>query len=285
MPDSASKNNTARFSTLCSPDDEKSCFACCPPIRPAGYDHADHQQALTRQFWENTRDFARYGPGEKIITGFQCWGLGFLDQKRVMIGCMLHPGRNQGRDLRDLTGYGDKCRRELCQEAVIFSGLASASAEFVLELARGLNSFAYSSLKRNPAFRLLHWGPKLIESLALSEPAGLDRDEYLKRYAFLERDLDPKRDAYPVELLLDRFDLNVLGRSDFLTRYRDDLTRFSARHRQAVTLPLENRPYLHQLDLPSHFINFLRHALGWSRSLPSQAEAVRRELDRLLIEF
>jgi len=201
-----------------------------------------------------------------------------LDLKGVAVGCLLHPARNQGRDLRDLTGYGEKCRREICREAEIFNGLPSSSADFVLGLTRGLDSFAYSSTKRNPAFRLLQWGPGVIERLAASEPGGLSRREYLERYAYLARDLNPKRDAYPVDMLLDRVGLDVLCRPDFLARYKDALARFSARHRQAVTLPLDNRPYLHRLDLPSpgSFISFLKHALGWSRALPSQAETVNK---------
>ncbi len=34
--------------TLCLPDTGKSCFACCPPIRPAGYEHVQHINIIKR---------------------------------------------------------------------------------------------------------------------------------------------------------------------------------------------------------------------------------------------
>ena len=278
-------SNTSKFSTLCQPDNEKSCFACCPPIRPEGYDHADYQKSLIKQLRKNTTSFQDKGPRQKTITGFHCWGLGFLDRKGSLIGCLLHPAQNQGCDLRDLTGYGDKCRRELCQEAKVFSRLTPGSAEFVLGLTRGLDSFAYSSSKRNPAFRLLRWGPKVIERLALSGSHGLSYDEYHKRYGFLDHDLDPRRDAFSIELLLDRVNLDLLGQHNFLTEYKETLSHFRARHRQIATLPLDNRPFLHQLDLPSSFISFLRYGLDWTRALPSEAETVRQEFEDLIAEL
>jgi hypothetical protein len=34
--------------TLCLPDSGKSCFACCPSIRPAGYEHVQHLNIIKR---------------------------------------------------------------------------------------------------------------------------------------------------------------------------------------------------------------------------------------------
>jgi molybdopterin-guanine dinucleotide biosynthesis protein A len=44
---------------LCAPDGDKTCFACCPPIRPAGYEHVDHRAAVARMLRENTLSFRR----------------------------------------------------------------------------------------------------------------------------------------------------------------------------------------------------------------------------------
>lgn len=268
--------DAARLSFLCRPDEETSCFACCPPIRPQGYDHADYEGSVRRELLESTRAFRSREPRPKPISGLSCWGLGFLDRRGRVVGCMLHPAGNQGRELRDLTGYGEKCRRELCREAVVFSEMAPALAGLVLSLGSGLTSFAYSSPRLNPVFRLLAWGPEVVARLA--EGGRLDRETFRHRQAFLDRHLEPGRDAYPLLLLLSDLDFEATGRPDFLSRYRASLAAFIDRHRRIVTLPLDRRPFLHQLGLPPSFVAFLRHGLGWSRALPSQAEEVRARL-------
>ncbi|MBL7211240.1 MAG: hypothetical protein ISS61_02540 [Desulfobacteraceae bacterium] len=58
--------------TLCLPDTEKNCFACCPPIRPAGYEHLQHTGIVKRMLRENTRAFAGKGAAISPITGFSC---------------------------------------------------------------------------------------------------------------------------------------------------------------------------------------------------------------------
>ncbi len=271
-----------KLSSLCRPDDLKSCFACCPPIRPSHYDHADFKEIVRRQLWDNTVSLRDSRPKEKIVTGYSCWGLGFLDEKGTLAGCLLHPAQNLGRDLRDLTGYGEKCRRELCREAMVFSELSAELGAFVLTLSDGLDSFAYSSRKLNPVFNLLQWGPKVIEHLKSAEPLGLAGEDFQKKYAFLAKGLDPNRDAFAVELILDRLDFEVFNCIDFMTRYREALARFTTQYERTMSLPVNNQPYLHQLDLPLTFIKFLRHELGWSRAMPSQARKVRREFEGIL---
>lgn len=93
-------------STLCVPDARRSCFACCPPIRPAGYEHIQYRNMVMRMLRENTRDFAAGGGG--LITGFSCWALGYLDEDFRQVGCLLHPARNHGQDLRYRVGYEEK---------------------------------------------------------------------------------------------------------------------------------------------------------------------------------
>ncbi|MBW2624491.1 MAG: hypothetical protein JRD68_16400 [Deltaproteobacteria bacterium] len=275
----------AQFSSLCRPDDQKSCFACCPPIRPSRYDHADFKTTLRRQLWDNTISLRESAPKEKIITGYSCWGLGFLDQRGIQAGCLLHPAQNQGRDLRDLTGYGDKCRRELCREAVVFSELSAHLGAFVLNLSAGLDCFDYSSRKRNPVFTLLNWGSIIIEHVSRAEPGGLTRKTFHEKYAFLEKELDPHRDAFALELMLGRLSLETLRRPEFLIQYKETLARFKSRHERTMSAPVNNQPYVHQLDLPPPFIRFLRHGLGWSRALPSRAETVKSEFEGVIKRF
>jgi len=82
--------------TLCAPDREKSCFACCPPIRPAGYEHILYEAIVKRMLRENTKAFARGETGPAPITGFSCWALGYLDPEYRRVGCLLHPLQNAG---------------------------------------------------------------------------------------------------------------------------------------------------------------------------------------------
>jgi len=274
-----------RLSSLCRPDDQKSCFACCPPIRPPDYDHADYQKILTRHFWENTRLYQKEGPGPRVITGYSCWGLGMLDRSGRLIGCMLHPAQNQGRDLRDLTGYGDKCRRELCPEAELFTRLPPASAGLVLGLASGLDSFAYSSRKLNPTFLMLRWGETIIGRLAQSEPGGLSRPEFQEKYPFLARELSPEKHAFPLELALAGTSLERFNTPETLNACILALDRFVARHRSVAGRPLDNRPYLHQLEISVTFRLFLRYALNWVRADYGEALAVREALAGVIAEL
>jgi len=201
-----------------------------------------------------------------------------LDQRRNIVGCLLHPAQNHGRDLRDLTGYGDKCRRELCREAVVFSSLTPSQAALVLGLTEGLDSFTYSSEKKNPAFRLLLWGPKVIEQLADLESNGLSREDYQAKWSILDRELDPARDGYPVELLLERYSLKELARPGFLPKYRAVLDRFVAEHRRIISPPLDHRPFVHQVPGPASLARFMRTALGWDRAAPGRVRAVVQAL-------
>lgn len=230
--------------------------------------------------WANTRDADRNRKNPRPIVGYTCWGLGYLDARHI--GCLLHPCRNQGHDLRDLTGYGDKCRRELCREAVIFSQLTDRQASLVMGLTDGLDAFEYSSPKANPAFRLIRWGPVIIDALAQCHPGGLDRQEYFEHYTFLSRDLEPERYGFPLGIWIDMKGWSEAVQPGPLHIFTQSVTAFIARYRSKMTPPLDNRPYVHQLDIPKGFATFLKTALGLTRLRPSQAREILAALTRRL---
>jgi len=155
--------------TLCAPDEKKSCFACCPPIRPAGYEHLQYPNEVKRVLRENTTSLRREDKSVSPIRGFSCWGLGYLDDSFKRIGCLLHPSQNDGNDLRYRVDFGDKCARESCVEARIFAHLAPAAKVFWLRLSEGLDSFSYSSRTVNPLFHILVWGDSLLNLVPMAE--------------------------------------------------------------------------------------------------------------------
>ncbi len=150
---------------LCAPIEELSCFGCCPPIRPYHYDPLDFMGSLRRELIENREAFLNSPLQVRPIVGYHCWALGFLDPRGRTAGCLLHPARNDGEDLRGLVDYGSKCRRESCRAARVFDELPPEGHAFWLELARGLNPFYYSSHRGNPLFHILLWGAELLERL------------------------------------------------------------------------------------------------------------------------
>lgn len=167
---------------LCSPGGGLSCFACCPPIRPAGYDHADHRPSLRRLFSEARQDYLAGRPA-RPMQGFVCPGLGFLDSQGRQVGCLFHPARHGGMDLRLATGYQPKCARESCPPARAFALLPTTARQALVELAAGLDAFAFGSPRHNPLMRLLALGP-VVAGAALGLP--LDGREELDSWPWLE---------------------------------------------------------------------------------------------------
>lgn len=158
---------------LCSPGGGLTCFACCPPIRPAGYDHLTYHRSLRRLFSEARQDFLAGRPARPIL-GFSCPGLGFLDAAGRQVGCLYHPSRHGGQDLRLATGYQPKCARESCPQARAFALLEEPARRRLLGLCADMDAFAFSSDKANPARRLLALGP-VVAAAGLSLPlTGLE---------------------------------------------------------------------------------------------------------------
>ncbi len=142
-----SEKGSEDFISLCQPDQHKSCGACCglynwkdhsraavtsllrertaiflssppPSPRPSplhgkGGD-GDPLASVPRETG-NLHEYRRLGealsPGHKLLEEiYNCEFLGFLDQQERRVGCLLHPSRHDGADLRDLCLYG----KELC---------------------------------------------------------------------------------------------------------------------------------------------------------------------------
>jgi len=126
----------------------------------------------------------------------------------------------------------------------------------------------------------------VIKHLADIEPNGLNREDYRARWSILDRLLDPARDGYPMELLLERYSLAELAQPGFLLRYRSVLDRFIAEHRRIMRPPLDNRPFVHQLPGPASLARFLRTALGWDRAAPGRVRAIGQALaERMSLEL
>lgn len=272
---------------LCAPAPELTCFGCCPPIRPAGYDHLDHVGSIRRELLDNRRSFLRQGPSRRPIVGFTCWALGYLDTTGRRVGCLLHPAGNNGEDLRFLIDYGDKCRREACQPARQFQRLPVEGRLFWLPLAGGLNPFLFSSPRANPLFQLLMWGPAVLESIRLiAEEARWTSTELLGRHPFLlEASQNARTLRYPARLILDAVHPS--------TQVPAALPRCCLQlWQRIVTLvpglfPSHNGDppgavYVHTLSMPDDYLDMLRFGLGRKKMDPHQAAVLEGIIQSLV---
>ena len=165
--------------TFCRPNGQLCCFACCPPIRPQGYEHVDHKGTLVREFSRNREDFLAGKMPSKEIVGYSCPGLGFLDSKGKTVGCLYHPAQNQGEDLRAVTGYQEKCARETCPSCRTFARITPKAQDILIAMCRGMDSFTYSSFSLNPVMRLLAFGPRVAEEVTLLVTRRDELEEWL----------------------------------------------------------------------------------------------------------
>jgi hypothetical protein len=113
---------------LCQPDDSKSCGACC-----GLYNYQDHSRPFLRRLLENrTALYVSFGDRfqreeyQEMEAAFEtspklleaicnCEFLGFLDAGQKRVGCLLHPSRNQGEELRYHSYYGPAlCANHFC---------------------------------------------------------------------------------------------------------------------------------------------------------------------------
>ncbi len=255
--------------SLCCPAPGLSCFRCCPPLRPAGYDHADHRGPLRRQFSDNRTAFLQGRLPRRPVVGFSCPGLGFLDRRGRTVGCLLHPARNQGRDLRRLTGYAEKCARESCPQARAFAELEPAEQAALLESCRGMDSFQFSSLRLNPLMHLLALGPAVARAAA---GLGLER--------MVLEGLEPDR-GWLLQGLIQQGGAELLLEPGLAGRL-EELARELAR-RLAPFPPLERGEPLHVL-CSEWEARFWQGLSGRRRCPARELERRRKALARLLEE-
>ncbi len=270
--------------TLCLPDGEKSCFACCPPIRPAGYEHIQHQGAIKRLLRDNTQAYRLEERRVRPITGFSCWALGYLDPGFRLVGCLLHPARNKGKDLRFRVDYGEKCRRETCPEAGVFDRLQEKTQAFWIHLADGLDSFSYSSRDKNPLFHFLNWGPEILDLIAAEAPATFRSvDSLLEAFPFFVTRLSPRGWSYPVTRLAVMQGAGLYrqpGRTAYLERGLCDL--LERMNPQEVSIHTQEAPLTHRLPMDRSFLDFLRLAAGIRRINLKEARALKCRVDQEL---
>jgi hypothetical protein len=275
--------------TFCLPHTGKSCFACCPPIRPAGYEHIQHRNIIRRLLRENTESFNGHAKHKIPITGFSCWALGYLDENHKLTGCLLHPAQNGGVDLRYRTDYGEKCERELCPEAKTFSGLRLEAKEFWLQLAEGLDSFSYSSRELNPLFEMMNWGGHLLGLLASNENyKTFDKESFFRSYPLFSTKTPARANAYLVKWLAEREGTHILKSHSFKSKFEVFSMRLSKTLCQATKK--DNSPHslnyhTHLLDLDSDFLNLLRLSARITKTTRRNALALKGVVDKALEEF
>lgn len=272
--------------SLCLPFDDTSCFRCCPPIRPAGYDHLLYTSSLKREFRENRSRFISGRSLNRPIAGFWCWALGYLDSRYKTVGCLLHPAQNRGVDLRFLTGYGSKCLREFCYEARQFARLSGKTQYFWIELARGLNSFYFSSYRANPLFHLLRWGPEVLEFVKnVADKNSWTATEAIWQFGFLlNADLEPRAWRLAVEIAFttpmkaDKVELTIEN------RFFHEVTRLWKEKMGEISSHDEGLPYVHSLDIDESLKDFIRFFLKIPKMSLSKALATGEALKEIVLE-
>lgn len=272
-------------STLCTPDDEKSCFACCPPIRPPGYEHFHYANEIKRVLRENTASLRKDDTSVLPITGYSCWALGYLDGGFKRIGCLLHPFQNHGEDLRYRVDYGNKCARESCVEAGIFQHLAPEARPFWLRLSHGLDSFSYSSRTLNPLFRILGWGAPVLNLVATAErERDLHAESILELYSFFKTALPSRANAYLLRVLIDSETLDLLKNPRFVSRFGEFSVRLSKELSLRV-LRSPAAPYVHSLPMETDFLDFLRLSGRILKADEDEAVSLKEFTDHALARF
>jgi hypothetical protein len=126
---------------LCQPDPGKSCAACCGIYNFGANGRAAVHERLARNTRALAGDLVRHrgrirrhsrlyrvvdnGSDKRFETIFNCEFVGFLDATETRIGCLLHPGRHDGHDLRHCSFYG----KSLCVGHFCFSYSYLSEAE------------------------------------------------------------------------------------------------------------------------------------------------------------
>jgi hypothetical protein len=234
---------------------------------------------------ENSSNFNKKDRDIIPITGYSCWALGFIDRNYQQAGCLLHPAQNGGNDLRYRVDFGDKCRREACPEAEVFAGLAPQERVFWIKLAEGLDSFAYSSRKKNPLFTILGWGKDLLGLIASQErSASLTRDSLSKSYPILASPLSPRACAFLLFRVVQRAGVSVLKSKRFVSDF-EQWARNLSRRISGLVDHSGGEQFTHRLNLDSAFLDFLRLSAGMVKIREQEALRMLELVDEELEKF
>jgi hypothetical protein len=246
----------------------------------------DYRKIIHRELIENRILFLRQGPIRRPITGYSCWALGYIDDSFSLAGCLLHPAINGGVDLRYLVDYGDKCTRETCYEYQVFSHLNEDVKVFYIAMTNGMDSFVYSSRKKNPLFRLLNWGDEILTHLAHESKYTRTRFRSIfEAYPFLMSHINPKVYAYPVKRLM------MYGKGLSLMENRhfsDDIIHFMKKlehHIASSVLKEDSLIPVHMLELEKDFLNLIRLGFGINKITMKTALRIKRLVDHELTRF
>jgi len=291
--------NADNYTSLCHPDSEKSCFFCCPPLRPYAYDPLRHRSALEPALRQNRESFLknkinRAAPQFTVlpINGWDCWGLGFLDDEEKKVGCLLHPFQNDGLDYRHLVGYERKCGREICLEAKTFEALSKKAKTFYLDVTAGMDSFEYSSRTWNPIFPLLLWGREVCETIAETEGfCIINRNKFKKNHDSFINHLSYKTDGYLIERIIVIEGISQFNRSDFLNYYRVWKEKLVQKYR--INYPLsaavsEEKSFcrpVHLFETPLSFSRFLKFSLNTWTATEEKVATLKKEIDLEIDRF
>lgn len=249
-------------SSLCFPDTEKSCFACCPPIRPPGYVHADYESIIKRILRENSIEYCPDKRDIKPVTGFSCWALGYIDAQYKRIGCLLHPQINNGHDLRYRIDYGSKCVRESCPEEKTFSIMDEKQKSFWLHLTTGMDSFEYSNRKTNLLFKILSWGNKLLAEISDNDNKRYcSKKQFLQSYPFFKTQLSPRGHAFPVSQVILNKGNDLLTSNEFKNKYTGFSKLLTKKIKTKFKFPSDG-VFVHKLGINNEFSDFIRLTLG-----------------------
>ncbi len=134
------------FVHLCQPDASKSCGACCGLYnyvdsgREALAQRLRIRTRLFREIVHKTEDLPRFSEKIKAMEDGRkryevihcCEYVGFLDEGERRVGCLLHPMQNDGRDMREVSFYGQEiCDGHFCPS---YSYISRAEKLAVLEI-------------------------------------------------------------------------------------------------------------------------------------------------------
>lgn len=275
--------------SLCAPVAGVTCFHCCPPIRPADHDTWPAKDTLQPILEQNTRNFEHNLSDPQPIDGTHCWALGFLNGDARLAGCLLHPARHKGKDLRPLTGFGEKCARELCLEARVFDNLTPEEQKRCLACAPTDDPFRFSSRSENPLMRLLAFEDSVMRGILEREQnRPLSRNLVLADYAPLFGQLDPTVDGYWLTRIVQKDSWAFLEPEE-LQRYltfrkelEDTLTRrFGNRGPDDRT----DLPMAHTHDIPLSLSRWLKFGAGLWRASDEEMALVRELIETEFSRF